>query len=61
MNPQFSFINVKDVASRYSVSVPTVWRWKRDVPAFPQPIKLSPGVTRWRVEDLEEWEKLAAE
>lgn len=44
-----------DVAIRYDVSRPTIWRWvKRG--NFPQPVKLSNGATRWRISDLLDWE-----
>lgn len=39
------------VAQRYGVSRQTVWRWAAQG-ALPEPIKLSEGVTRWRVSDL---------
>lgn len=54
MNKQ-TFLNVKQVANRLAVSVPTVWRWSK-AGQMPHAIKLSPGCTRWRVADLEKWE-----
>ena len=39
------------VAQRYGVCRQTVWRWAEQG-ALPKPIKLSQGVTRWRVSDL---------
>lgn len=46
-----------DVAARFSISRPTVWRWAGDPGhKFPAPIKLSQGVTRWRLQDLLEFE-----
>lgn len=49
------FLQDRDVALRYGVSRLTIWKWLRDN-SFPQPIKLSPGCTRWRLTDLEAWE-----
>lgn len=49
------FLTARQVAERESVSVPTVWRWAREG-NFPQPVKLGPGCTRWRLADLEAWE-----
>ncbi|PLW83311.1 AlpA family transcriptional regulator [Kineobactrum sediminis] len=44
------------IAQRFQVSRATVWRWTRSV-AFPKPIKLSVGCTRWRLADIEAWEQ----
>lgn len=30
----------------------TVWRWVK-AGTFPKPVRISPGVTAWRVEDVE--------
>ncbi|MGQ7242941.1 helix-turn-helix transcriptional regulator [Salinicola sp. V024] len=46
------FLSVKQVATRYGVSVPTVWNWARDG-RIPAPIKISTCCTRWRLGDLE--------
>ena len=50
-----TYLTVKQIATRYSVSVPTVWRWSRGG-QFPRAIKLGPNCTRWRLADLEAWE-----
>jgi predicted DNA-binding transcriptional regulator AlpA len=50
-----------EVAARYSVTAPTVWRWVRTEEGFPQPIKLSGGTTRWRLDQLVAWEEFRAE
>ena len=44
-----------EVAARYKVGRATPWRWTQKG-AFPKPIKLSPGCTRWRLSDIEAWE-----
>lgn len=36
------------------VSRTTIWRWVRNK-KFPSPVRLSPGVTAWRSEDIEAW------
>lgn len=47
------YLTDREVGKRFSISRPTVWRWSQDVRnAFPAPVKLSQGVTRWRVRDL---------
>lgn len=55
------YLSDKQAAARYSVRRETVWKWARELPDFPKPIKLSPGCARWRVADLEAWETAQAE
>ncbi len=43
------FLSVQDVASRYAVSVATIWRHTKENPAFPKPLKILNGSTRWRL------------
>ncbi len=50
------FLRDTEVANRYSVSRPTIWRWVKEG-RFPKPIKLGIGSTRWRYSDLEAWEQ----
>ena len=45
----------KQLAARFGVHPKTPWRWAREG-TFPKPVKLTPGVTRWRVADVEAWE-----
>lgn len=45
------------VAARYGVHRTTPWRWDKTDPTFPKPVRLSPGCTRWKLSDLEAWEK----
>ncbi len=51
-----SYLSDKEIAQRYSIGRATVWRWLKTQPTFPRPIKLA-GCTRWRINDLTEWEK----
>lgn len=50
------YLSDKQVAARYGVDRGAIWRWRHDVPDFPQPIKLTEGTTRWRLDELEAWE-----
>lgn len=52
------YLSDRKVANRYGVSRGTPWRWIKTDPKFPKPIELSPGCTRWRLQDLEKWERL---
>jgi len=56
MQTQTSFLRDIEIAIRYQVSRPTVWRWVKQG-KFPKPIKLCGGSTRWRLIDLEAWEQ----
>jgi prophage regulatory protein len=55
------FLQDKAVAQRYGVARPTVWRWVNSNPGFPKPVHLTPGCSRWRLEDLEAWERTRPE
>ncbi|HSH84969.1 MAG TPA: helix-turn-helix domain-containing protein [Guyparkeria sp.] len=50
------YLSDKQVAERYAVSRPTVWRWTAEG-KLPKPIRLSPGCTRWRLDMLQGFEK----
>lgn len=52
-----NYLSDKRVANRYDVSRATIWRWVQSGRfQFPQPVKLSPGCTRWRASDIQKWE-----
>lgn len=51
------FLTARDLADRYSVALSTVWRWPKENPEFPKPIRLGAGCTRWRLSDLVAFEK----
>lgn len=51
---QSIYISDVQVANQFGVSRATVWRWVK-VSTFPKPIKLSPGCTRWKIEDVQKW------
>lgn len=56
-----TFVKDIDIAQRYGVSRNTVWRWARELEGMPAPVRLSPCCTRWRMSDLEAWERELAE
>lgn len=55
------FIRIKELAShpgrpgRLPFSPNSIWRLAREG-RFPKSVKLSSGVTAWRLEDIEAWE-----
>lgn len=54
VEPVDHLITVKAVASLLSMGVSTVWL-KTKQGKFPEPIKISPQVTRWRLSDVNAW------
>lgn len=52
-----TYLSDFEVAERYSVARSAIWRWVKSNPAFPNPIKLSPGTTRWVLSDLVRFER----
>lgn len=51
------YISDKQLAARFAVTRPTIWRWVKYDVAFPKPIILSRGCTRWKQAEVETWEK----
>ena len=43
------------LAKMLSISRSTLWRWCKNKVDFPQPRKISQGVTAWSVGEIEEW------
>jgi predicted DNA-binding transcriptional regulator AlpA len=56
-----TYLSDTDIAKRYNIARPTVWRWNREQPGFPPPIRLTPGCTRWKLADIEAWEQSQVE
>lgn len=46
------YLTDRQVAERYNVHRATPWRWAQ-AGHFPKPVQISPGTTRWKLEDLE--------
>ncbi len=59
-DPAPAFVGAAYVYARYGVGETTIWRWCRDG-RFPAPVRTPGGVRRWRVSDLEAWERQLAE
>lgn len=49
------YVSDRDLADRYAVSRASIWRWSASG-RLPRPIQLSPGCTRWRVGEIEQYE-----
>lgn len=52
---QETYLSDIQVAERYGVHRSTPWRWTKDQ-GFPEPVRLSPQCTRWKISDIEKWE-----
>lgn len=50
-----AYASVADLAAHFGASPDSIWRWTR-TGNFPEPLKLSPQMTRWRWADVETWE-----
>jgi len=46
------YVRDTDLAKRYNVHRVTIWSWARKG-LLPPPIKISAGVTRWRLDEVE--------
>lgn len=53
------YLNDAQVASRLCVSRPTIWRWTRENPHFPKPVKLGAGCSRWLDSEIAAFEAAA--
>lgn len=54
------YLSDRQIGKRFGVHHLTPRRWVREDPAFPRPVKLSPGCTRWKLSEIEAWEALKA-
>ncbi len=52
IDPEERYLSDNQVAKRFGVARPTIWRWVKTNPGFPQPLQVSPGTTRWQLSDL---------
>lgn len=50
------YLTDRQLAERYGVNRATIWRWSQ-AGRFPKPVQLTPGTTRWSLEDVERHER----
>jgi predicted DNA-binding transcriptional regulator AlpA len=48
------FLREPQVLAMVPISDATLWRWVK-AKKFPQPVKLGPGTTAWRADDVRAW------
>ena len=51
-----NYLRVKKVADKIAISKSTIWIWVKEK-RFPKPIKVSPHVSVWSEDKIEEWMK----
>jgi predicted DNA-binding transcriptional regulator AlpA len=56
MNESLRYVPIGYVTRRFGLSPSSVWKWVR-AKKFPKGTKFGPHITRWRVSDLDEWER----
>lgn len=49
------YFRVTELALMLSVNRSTIWRWVKEDPDFPNPIKLGPKVTVWDGCRVQDW------
>ncbi|NQY19800.1 MAG: AlpA family phage regulatory protein [Campylobacteraceae bacterium] len=49
-----NYLRVKTVAEKVGISKSTIWLWVKEN-KFPKPIKVSPQVSVWNEDKIEEW------
>ena len=55
-NHEPPFFDIHGVAKRYGIKAATVYAWMAQG-RIPQPIRLTPGCSRWSLDDLKDWEE----
>ena len=54
------WVSDRELGDRFGVHRTTPWNWARTLKGFPQPVKLGPACTRWRLSEIEAWEQAQA-
>ncbi|MEO6299596.1 MAG: AlpA family phage regulatory protein [Paracoccaceae bacterium] len=57
---QEAYLSDRQLAVRFGVHRMTPWRWLQTLDGFPKAVRLSPGCTRWKLSEIEAWEKVKA-
>ena len=53
--PARRFVTDVEIAEIFGCHRTWAWRMLKRDATFPRPLKLSPGTTRWRAEEIEAW------
>ena len=52
-----TYVSDRQLGARFNVHHLTVRRWEHTDDTFPRSIKLTPGCTRWKLSEIEAWER----
>lgn len=55
-SPAVELLSLQGVARRYEVTPRSIQNWLKINPEFPQPLRFSRRIVRWRLADLEQFE-----
>jgi hypothetical protein len=55
-SPAIELLSLEQVAERYSVTIRSVQTWTKRNEGFPQPLRFSRRIVRWRLRDLQRFE-----
>jgi excisionase family DNA binding protein len=58
-NEHERWLSDRQAAERLGIHRKSVWQWVREG-RFPAPVKLSAHTTRWRLSEIEAWERARA-
>lgn len=51
-----NFIRITDVMKKTGIAKSTIWLWVKEN-KFPKPVKLSPRITVWEEDKIQEWQQ----
>lgn len=60
LQPPETYLSDRQLGARFNVHHLTPRRWINTDPTFPKPIRLTPGCTRWKLSEIEAWERAKA-
>lgn len=55
--PVVELLDLEQVAARYNVTIRSIQAWTKRNEGFPQPLRFSRRIVRWRLADLEAFER----
>jgi predicted DNA-binding transcriptional regulator AlpA len=55
-SPAIELLDLPQVAARYNVTIRSIQAWTKRNEGFPQPLRFSRRIVRWRLTDLQRFE-----
>ncbi len=50
------WLRLTELTDRYNCSASTIWRWSKNRPSFPKPVRLGPNTVAWSLAAIEQFE-----